>query len=360
MNLFDALEIFYKEDTISDFLVNCFNDSDEFIKLFLAKANINKQNVDKFTIKTRVGLGKNIGTPDMLIYNKQKVIVIENKMAASEGREQTNRYESTQAKNKIIKKFKLDADCQFHYIFLALDTTIKPKNSKFKFIDYQIFLEGDWLLHDPELNLLFKHFQEKLRSFYNPLKDPYHALQEVNLDSTQRKICWQNILFKRFEPYKDLKYSWGEVGGAGRSNFLFNITKEQWTSHDSFKQVGLSKTYNVHVDTYVNMLSSQNRVKEIGVRFETYPYVPHKKIKDDEEYARFLENKRTFSTKLYEMAKKEGISCRKRNRKLLVLSIPVDQDSIVKNVKSIEEQVIAIELCIDRVIEGMKEQELID
>lgn len=95
MNIIDALNIFYREDTISDFLINCFKDSDEFLIRFLKEAKIHVEEHTAFYIDTRVGLGENIGTPDLVIRaltkSNLKFIIVENKMGAAEGHEQTNR-----------------------------------------------------------------------------------------------------------------------------------------------------------------------------------------------------------------------------------------------------------------------------
>ncbi|MGE6260086.1 PD-(D/E)XK nuclease family protein [Heyndrickxia sporothermodurans] len=132
MNILDALKIFYREDTISDFLINCFKDSDEFLIRFLKEVNIQVGEDSSFYIDTRVGLGENIGTPDIVIRaqtnQNMKFIIVENKMGAAEGHEQTNRYESLEARTRIAKKYNVSLEnIEFHFIFLALDTTVRPK-----------------------------------------------------------------------------------------------------------------------------------------------------------------------------------------------------------------------------------------
>jgi hypothetical protein len=50
MNIIDALNIFYREDTISDFLINCFKDSDAFLIRFLKEAKIHVEEHTAFHI----------------------------------------------------------------------------------------------------------------------------------------------------------------------------------------------------------------------------------------------------------------------------------------------------------------------
>jgi hypothetical protein len=84
MNIFDALNIFYREDTVSDFLINCFKDSQKFLIRFLNEANISVREDTDFCIDTRVGLGEKIGTPDIIIRALRncgmKFIIVENKI----------------------------------------------------------------------------------------------------------------------------------------------------------------------------------------------------------------------------------------------------------------------------------------
>jgi hypothetical protein len=363
MNIFDALNIFYREDTISDFLVNCFKDSNEFLLHFLNEATIYLNDQYDFNVETRVGLGKSIGTPDIVIRatidNNIKLIIIENKMGAAEGHEQTNRYESTEARTRNARKYGVPFEnVEFH---LALDITAKPENSQFRFLNYQMFLKGNWQLNDEKLRVIFKDFQEMLEQFYSPIRRPYESLEsDFKMDGMQRKICWQSILYETFYSNEDLLLSWGEVGRAGRNNFLFLITKREWTSNESFHEVGLSKTFNVHVDTYINMLDyGNNTVKEIGIRFETFPYEPHSKIKNVPGYKRFLDNKRIFGEKLYDHAKKQKTLAKHRNSKLLVMTIPIQGKTIQETVQNIKEQVEAIVDCIDGVIDQMQTESLI-
>lgn len=366
MNIIDAFNVFYKEDTISDFIINCFNSSHEFLVKFLNEAQIQVEEQTVFHIDARVGLGKNIGTPDILILaeynNARKIIIVENKMGAAEGEEQTNRYESKEAKFQIAKKYDLNLeDCEFHYIFLALDTTVKPNNTHFIFLNYNIFLTGEWHLEQKTLKYIFEDFKHKLQHFYEPLDNPYESLEsDIELNRMQRKICWQKVLVETFSSNKELLLNWGEAAGAGRNNFIFLISKPHWTSNESFRKAGLGQTYNVHIDTYINMLDNKKRVKEIGIRFETFPYEPHRKISSLFDYDKFLANKLIFSERLFELTEKRGVLSRPKNTKLLVMTVEVEGVTILETIQNIKKQFEVVSKCIDEVISEMKADNLIN
>ena len=360
MNTIDALNIFYREDVISDLLKSCFEDSPAFLKQFLEAGDVALNTHAEYTIMNRLGLGKTIGTPDMVIVNGNQIIVIENKLGTGEGMLKTMRYESNEAKEGLLKKFRMEA-ATFHYIFLTLDTTVMPSSSNFKHLYYSEFLAQDWLLQDSTLHMIFKDFQEKLHEFYAPLRTPLETLAtDYALDSTQKKICWQQLLFDQFSVHPTFTLDWGEVGGTGRNNFLFLITKSNWKATAPFDKAGLSKTFYVHIDTYINLLSSSNdSLNEIGVRFETNPYVPHAKIKNDPQYAKFIEHKQLFAERLYELVKESLPTSKKRNTKLLSLSIPIDKSSLEKSIDNYTQKVLMLEKMIDRTIENMKEDNIL-
>lgn len=173
MNIIDALNIFYREDVITDLLKNCFEDSELFLRKFLKSANIVLPDETKFMVQNRIGLGKNIGTPDMVIVgqteNENYIIIIENKLGAAEGNKQTERYVSEQAKLMISKRLNL-MNPQFYFIYLTLDTTVTPRNLAFIPMYYKMFLQQDWILNDAPLTLIFNDFREKLKGFYEPLE----------------------------------------------------------------------------------------------------------------------------------------------------------------------------------------------
>lgn len=366
MNTFDALNIFYREDTISDFLISCFNNSKAFLDHFIQHTQIQPEGNATFQIDSRVGLGKNIGTPDIILHTGTKeamtFIVIENKMGAAEGNEQTNRYEAIKAREMIATRYDTAIETStYHFIFLALDTTVQPQNSQFTFLNYDLFLNGDWPLQNKTLQYLFGDFQAKLQDFYTPLKTPFESLTtNETLDSMQRKICWQTALFDSFQSVNEFILKWGVVGGSGRSNFLFLISKENWHSQYKYSEVGLAQTYYVHIDTYINLLEPTNKhVKEIGIRFETHPYKSHNNIKILADYDTFMHNKQDFGDRLLKKVTGEGIQFKRKNTKLLVMSVAITGTTIRELIQQMRQQSIVLQQWIDEVINDMTAEGLI-
>ncbi|MER2107659.1 MAG: hypothetical protein ABS949_12040 [Solibacillus sp.] len=358
----DALNIFYREDVISDFFKSCFEDSAPFLHQFLNCADISLPVGSKFTITNRLGLGKSIGTPDMIVVaeNSQEshIIIVENKLGAAEGITQTQRYESSEARELIRNSLNLRDTLHFHFIYLTLDTTVAPSSTNFKNVYYEQFLTEGWALNDATLNMLFTDFKEKLNQFYTPLSQPLQTLfSEKILDSTQKKICWQSILFEKFNDSPQYELDWGEVGGSGRNNFLFLVTKPNWKATTSFKDTGLANTFYVHIDTYINLLTSKNDViNEIGIRFETYPYVPHKNINNVEGYTNFIANKAIFSERLFHRIFPLIEGVKRKNNKSLVITIPVNNENLTFSINDYKHKISIIENEIDFILNELKEE----
>lgn len=358
MNTFQALNIFYREDVISDFLKTCFEDSSQFLSRFLQNAEISYDEAQTVKIYNRKALGKSIGIPDMLIViegETNKVVVIENKLGAAEGDTQTERYFTTEARRKISDIFTLQMDrTEFSFVYLTLDTTTSPNEAQYKHVFYSQFLNGQWLLQDASLQLLFSDFKQMLEQFYLPLQSPIQTLStNVALDQMQKKIVWQTLLFEKFNEYRQFIFDWGNVGGSGRNNFLFLISKSNWRSSQSFDVTGLANTFYVHVDTYINLLGEQSTVREVGVRFETNPYRPKKYIEQVEGYKEFVEMKRKFGELLFEKVKAANIQAKKTNYDLLVLSIPIHEVDVEASVNQYVQTVLILETLIDEVLQSL-------
>lgn len=361
MNAFDAFNIFYREDVISDFLKKCFEDSRHFLNQFLTAADIKIDNNYNYKVINRLGLGKPIGTPDMVIYETgkhvPKIIVIENKLGTGEGIEQTLRYESKTAQQRILRKLNIES-AEFHFIFLTLDTTVLPESSKFKSVHYSLFLNNNLSVNNAVLNRLLEDFKEKLNEFYIPVSEPVKSLTEgIPMDSVQQKICWQNILMEKFKGETELDISWGEAGGAGRNNFIFLISKPSWKSAQLLEVTGLESTFYIHADTYINLLRENgNTVKDIGIRFETNPYKPRNQIQDLPGYDKFIENKNNFTALLNRKLQHVIPEAREKRTSLLTAAVPVNQNSLEESVDDYYEKLKLIEKIIDETLFEIKKE----
>lgn len=176
MNTFTLLGSFYREDVVTDFLASLINTEKRFSDWFM------KNVCDTYLSKdeeveacTRVGLGKGIGTPDLIIEKKigsvtNMIIVIENKLRALEGVEQTNRYASEEGKKALIKELEVNYSVPFKFLFLTLDPYTSASNNEFQKKDYTAFLDVDWsgYVRHPVAEQVLRDYSELLEEFYQP------------------------------------------------------------------------------------------------------------------------------------------------------------------------------------------------
>jgi len=89
------------------------------------------------------------------------------------------------------------------------------------------------------------------------------------------------------------------------------------------------------------------------VRFETYPYEPKKDIKHLEGYDEFLRRKDEFAQRLFEKTKQFNLNAKKKRYDLLVLSVPIEANSLQQSVERYASLVKQLEGLIDEVVEEL-------
>ena len=139
-NLLNALGIASKEDVISNLLAFCLEKSPRFRAAFLRALGSNSS-YDLLEGRTRTRLSE-AGIPDIVLLAKRRGpivdwFVIENKLNAEEGDDQTTRYASPQAVRELKRKFSIPFSLAPHFIFLTLYPDQKPQSSRFRKVTYE-------------------------------------------------------------------------------------------------------------------------------------------------------------------------------------------------------------------------------
>lgn len=305
MNTFTLLGSFYREDVITDLMANLINAEKKFADWFMKTVcDTYLSEGEDVQACTRVGLGKGIGTPDLIIEKKNGsesnlIIVIENKLGALEGAEQTNRYASEQGKNALIKELKVKNDVSFKFLFLTLDPYTPASNKEFQKKDYRAFLNVDWgkyVVH-PVAEQLLRDYTELLEKFYQPIlnckpSDNISATTNT-LNGLQKKLIWINIL-QQTTKLSHLNMTFGEAGGAGRSTAVFLFSKPEWKQDKFDGNVLLPTSANIHFELSINLLG-YSKVKDFHLHYEPNPYKPKDKymnVNGYPEYEKLRANRR--------------------------------------------------------------------
>ena len=114
INIMDILGVTYKEDIISNLLIHSLNNSVSFKTTSLENL-VQLKNVSSYTVKAYTRIGTSMGIPDIVIalkwdeVNCDKLIIIENKLKATEGYEQTKRYTNEKCISELYEKVELNS-----------------------------------------------------------------------------------------------------------------------------------------------------------------------------------------------------------------------------------------------------------
>ena len=314
-NILYILGIHDKEDVISNILCYCLNNSLKFRNIFLEKicdySNDEIQEINKDTIaKTRISTIS--GIPDIVIlirkHDANEIIVIENKLLAGEGWEQTKRYSSKECKEDLKKSFEIDkAEFRFVYFSLFPDDTAdntsdfvsKHYNELIKHIENESFENQivNQLLSD--LSSLYSKFYEsgkisdediiieKLRQ-EDPLDSAY-----LYFKSFIAKISMPNGLQFKFTYNSKLN---------GRHYYGALFSKKEWEPSSYGEKIPLNEnTYSIHFEPQYNVLGG---ILNFYIHYEPNPYKPVSKIREiGEKYDLYLRRRNEFVKNFHSEAK---------------------------------------------------------
>ncbi|MFW5981161.1 MAG: PD-(D/E)XK nuclease family protein [bacterium] len=307
-NIFKILNVADKEDVISNMLVFSLNNHTSFREFFMRKiTNKYDNNCSNFKAYTRTSI-QGVGVPDIVINyqlnGKQFQIIVENKLKAKEGEDQTVKYSSKQLINGLKRRFNFER-VETEYIFLTLFPNQEPVNKEFNKLTYKDLL--DYNYNDKTvIDKLLSDFFKILNDFYecsviNFDDDVYKKLTSVpELDGgflyfqSLIKILNLNNSLDIENFFRDSK--------NGRNYYGVRISKPNW--HPSKLDIKEPENflpnehYNIHFEPQYNVLSGDFT---IYLHYETNPYKPKKWVDNNipvEKYNKYWEIRSKVKNKL--------------------------------------------------------------
>ncbi|HBF5712995.1 TPA: PD-(D/E)XK nuclease family protein [Clostridioides difficile] len=206
MNIIKLLGIEYKEDIISNLIVGLINESKVFRNSFLRNI-VNIECIQNIKVKAHTRVATSLGIPDIVVSvegeNTSTLVVIENKLKAEEGVNQTLRYSDEKcvmellANNRIFNNNNRHIETKF--IFLTLIPEQIPTGNSFENITYKDILEKINIeIVDSTLNRIYKDFLSIVNEFYSGLEinenDKLLECLNINVDSEKIFIKFKNII----------------------------------------------------------------------------------------------------------------------------------------------------------------------
>ncbi|ALB45687.1 PD-(D/E)XK nuclease family protein [Clostridium beijerinckii] len=343
MNIVELLGITYKEDIISNLIAGLLNESQNFRINFLEKI-AKVQNGDLYNVKAKTRITTSVGIPDIVIAieNQEKaiIIIIENKLKAEEGYEQTKRYSQEICKKELYDYSNINMkyeNVEFKLIFLTLIPEQIPTSQEFINVTYNDLIDKvNIKLEDDLLNKIYSDFIDTLNEFYKGLdvREDDKVLDVLceDIDSEKIYIRFMNIM-RGLKTNNGLNvYYLGKAGGKGRVSFIAQISKDSWCGNE---EVNLKddvykvsdQTFDIHFEGSFDIF---NKKITLPLHYETDPYIPKDKLikkSKPEDYKKYGDKRDNIKEIIHDKIDKlNNSNIKKYNGSNQIASINLDID----------------------------------
>lgn len=370
MNIIELLGVKYKEDIISNLIVGLISESERFRNNFL-KNIVGVPNAELYDVEAFTRITTSQGIPDIIIKicNEEESIlaIIENKLKAEEGYEQTARYSSEECIKDLCRNNKINLeykDINKKFIYLTLIPEQIPTGEKFINKTYKDLLDTVNVdIENELLDKVYKDFLILMNDFYSNIyinkEDKLLELLYDNIDDEKVYIRFKNImkLFK-FNNGLNVRHV-GKAAGVGRVSFIAQISKNNWVGNsradfiDGFYKVS-ENTYDIHIEFSFDIL---NKVIKLPLHYETNPYIPKNKLINGsrkEDYNKYICRRDLFKEKLHKKIHDLGdknIKPYNGSNQIANISISIDNDvTVEKFLEIIKENCNTISMLVEDVL----------
>lgn len=285
-NILSILGVSSKEDVISNLLCYCIEASPAFCSVFLRDiCGIDPLGLTNTRAFTRITTGSS-GVPDLIVMaesaTQKHLVILENKLKADEGKDQTDRYSSPECVQDVKNYVGWpDAVVAEHFIFLTLFPDQEPEANIFQcatYSDLSQAIKGLTKLEDPVAKLLLEAWISLVSQFYlrasiSPADVLLAKLQEYD------PLEGSYLYFRSF--VQDLELGYGlEVedkfrsSARGRRYFGAVISKPSWhpaemQEVDGIYHLDAKQNFNIHFEPQFHYLKG---TFELYVHYEVNPY----------------------------------------------------------------------------------------
>lgn len=331
-----------KEDPNTDLLAYCFKESARFREIFLKTVCGVSSSWQEVSATTRVGTGES-GIPDLVIVcratDRDCLIVIENKLSADEGKDQTSRYSSSACQSSLFARFDLDSvRTDVYYVFFTRFPDQDPTaGTVFRTVHhYELanaldeFSEPDSVL----VEILARSWADIVQQIYRAgqLNEEDEVLARLRSSgTTDGSYLYFRSLFCQLSLPSDLTIlKFYKTSQQGRRYFGALISKPHWhpsVMYPQDKQFRLDPdtSFHIHFEPQFNVLSgSLNLYIHYEVNpYQTKPWVLENVHKAD--YAGYVNRRNRFVDALKPLAPKSLILGGGSNQ---IAKVPLSLDGV--------------------------------
>lgn len=284
-NLLTVLGITNKEDVISNLLRYCIEVSPLFRYAFLEDiCDVQMSKDSKVIAHTRISTGSN-GVPDLILAlegpRKKTLVILENKLNADEGEDQTSRYSSFECVQEIKRRLDwAEADIDVRFVFLTLHPDQDPV-PMFRRVTYKEVLETISKLppvEDPLAQLLLNAWGALLQAFYSnagSLDSDILLVKLGQVDPLEGHYLYLKSFAQGISLQHGLEVEYPFRSSAqGRRYFGVVISKDTWhptemKNIDGVYHLDARKNCNIHFELQFHCLRG---ALELYLHYEVNPY----------------------------------------------------------------------------------------
>lgn len=301
-DIFDILGISGREDSYTDLIHSIFDMSDEFKKNIRDEFFEDGEDIKDLNIKIRSYYFTPEGTrkkiiPDIILYNENKLVIIEVKVFSSEGKDQLKSYSA--GVEEIKEQLELKDEIEVGKYYLTLDKQ-NDLPGEFTSMTWKEFadlipetIDNKFICNCHAINMCIKDLKKRV--------DDY---EDVNIDVSKNFkdiykwhhfVSYEKILKQIFKDEFDVKwYEWSIWEGweSGENCYAASIQvycDETWISHDQIvfntdenddevinkDYITVTNNYDIH---YEIKIIDNNKI-EFRIDYHTNPYLTNNEIK---------------------------------------------------------------------------------
>ncbi|MDU2994158.1 MAG: hypothetical protein E7B49_07830 [Clostridium sp.] len=289
INTMDLLGVTFNEEIIGNMIVGLINNSNNFKNAF-GKHILEVPNIDSFEVEAYTKNSISKGVPDIIVIaenaNEIVISVIEEKLKANEGHNQTFVYTEEVAKTELIQGYNNDKKVKFQCIYLTLLEDELKEDDRYINKTFKDLINDVWVeIEDEGLNRLYKDFGANMIRYYS-LKELPANTQSINilLDSNEKEkmfIHFRTLMLSLDYPDNLSVRFFGKGAGGDELSFISKLVKSRWIGKEAKWEYGLyevgEETYEIHIEVEFHVT---NEKLVLYVHYEPNPYITRYKLKN--------------------------------------------------------------------------------
>jgi hypothetical protein len=368
-NLFAVLGIQNREDCISNALAYAINNSkafrQEFLKQICAKEISRYTSVNAYT---RISAGTS-GIPDIVItlerHSNADIVIIENKLKAEEGIDQTVRYRSKEAVEALMNRLLPQKTLgEPSFVFLSLFPDQDPNTQSYavhRHSELQDIVSKISQWDDELAKQLMTDWLALVNAFYDrekvSLSDVFHDRLTDNSGLDSGFLYFRRMLAQLSLPNLLNLEGFFRSSQQGRRYYGAFISKDAWhpsvmTEIAGARHLDPLTSFNIHLEPRYNALSG---VFNCFLHYEVNPYEPEKWVKANipaHQYDEYLDRRNKFASELQNQAL-TGWSFGGRSNQIAKTSFDFSQRTYAEVKTVLEHEIGKMALAIDKTLDQM-------